>query len=324
MKLFSTSVVIALTQGEVVEEVSLLQNKVFTDDDFDAALSRATSDLPKATDATAAEVDDMVETFSQHLMKTSTALMQVSVTQKEALLRRAFQSAEVSNFVEGYVNLPEETKHKVVNSALGSEDLAKVFETMPTEDRIALLVQLDGDHMDKTVAQKTETKVTNDAAGNRKTETVTKDRNGRVVHSHTHIHNARTGQTETATQSKQHRHEHKHNSKSAQTETQTVSNGHSHSHMTNAKTGQTVTDTVSNGHRHHHDHTHTHKNGQTVTDTNTDGYRHHHDHTHQHVNGQTVTGTNTRVTGTAGHSHSHVTDGKTSVSATNGVSVRTR
>ena len=64
VKLFSASVVIALTQGEVVEEVSLLQNKVFTDDDFDAALSRATSDLPKATDATGAEVDDMVGTFS--------------------------------------------------------------------------------------------------------------------------------------------------------------------------------------------------------------------------------------------------------------------
>ena len=70
MKLFSTSVVSALTQGEVVEEVPLLQNKVFTDDDFDAALSRATSDLPKATDATGAEVDDMVGTFSQDLMKT--------------------------------------------------------------------------------------------------------------------------------------------------------------------------------------------------------------------------------------------------------------
>jgi hypothetical protein len=302
MKLFSTSVVIALTQGEVVEEVSLLQNKVFTDDDFDAALSRATSDLPKATDATAAEVDDMVETFSQHLMKTSTALMQVSVTQKEALLRRAFQSAEVSNFVEGYISLPEETKHKVVNSVLGSEDLAKVFETMPTEDRTALLVQLDGDHMDKTVAQKTETKVTNDAAGNRKTETVTKDRNGQVVHSHTHIHNARTGQTETATQSKHHKHEHKHNSKSAQTETQTATTGktpggfayvhHSHGHMTNAKTGQTVTDS-----------------------TDADGYRHHHDHTHKHENGKTGTVTNSQSTGiiytpfgsapvTLGHSHS--------------------
>merc|ERR1740117_2064190 len=161
------------------------------------------------------------------------------------------------------------TKHKVVNSALRSEDLAKVFDTMPTEDRTALLVQLDGSHMEKTVAQKTETKVTNDSAGNRKTETVTKDRNGQVVHRHTHLHNARTGQTETSTQSKQHTHQHKHNSKSAQTETQTASNGHTHGHVTNAKTGVTVTDsTGANGYQHHHDHTHTHQNGVTATATN--------------------------------------------------------
>jgi len=255
--------------AEIVKETSLLQHKLSTEDKIDSAIHRATSDLPKATSATVAEVDDMVEAFSQDLMETSTALTQVSVTQQEALLRRAFQSAEVSNFVEGYINLPEETKHKVVNSALSSEDLVEVFEAMPTAERTALLVQLDGNQMDKAVGQKTETKVTNDQAGNRKTETVTKDGNGNVVHSHTHVHNARTGQTETATRSKQHRHNHKHNSNSAQTETQTASAGHTHGHVTNAKTGVTVTDsTGANGYQHHHDHTHTHQNGVTATATN--------------------------------------------------------
>jgi len=233
--------------AEIVKETSLLQHKLSTEDKIDAAIRRATLDLPKATSATVAEVDDMVEAFSQDLMKTSTALTQVSVTQQEALLRRALQSAELSNFVEGYINLPEETKHKVVNSALSSEDLVEVFEAMPTAERTELLVQLDGNQMDKTLAQKTETKVTNDAAGNRKTETVTRDGNGNVVHSHTHVHNARTGQTETATQSKKHR----------------------HTHVTNAKTGATATDsTGANGYQHHHDHTHSRQNGVTNTGTN--------------------------------------------------------
>merc|ERR1719253_555348 len=224
----------------------------------------------------------MVETFSQDLMKT-TALMQVSDAQQAALFRRAFQSAEVSNLVDGYLNLPEVSKHKLVNSALRSDDLAKVFDTMPTEDRTALLVQLDGSHMEKTVAQKTETKVTNDAAGNRKTETVTRDRSGNVVHSHTHVHNARTGQTETATRSKQHRHDHKHNSNSAQTETQTVSTGHTHGHVTNAKTGATVTDsTGAGGYKHHHDHTYTHKVGDNYAG---------------------ITATKTRATGIDWHDH---------------------
>jgi len=298
--------------AEIVKETSLLQHKLSTEDKIDAAIHRATSDLPKATSATVAEVDDMVEAFSQDLMKTSTALTQVSVTQQEALLRRAFQSAEVSNFVEGYINLPEETKHKVVNSALSSEDLVEVFEAMPTAERTALLVQLDGNQMDKTVAQKTETKVTNDSAGNRKTETVTKDGNGNVVHSHTHVHNARTGQTETATRSKQHRHNHKHNSNSAQTETQTASTGHTHGHVTNAKTGVTVTDsTGANGYQHHHDHTHTHQNGVTATATNSrtraDGGAQDVTASHSHVqnnNGRTATATVT--SGTSG-THVHNT-----------------
>jgi hypothetical protein len=270
MQLFSTSVLIALASGEVVEEYSLLQNKVSTDDGFVGAVHRATSDMSKVTDATAAEVDGMVQTFSQDLMKTSTALMQVSVAQQAALFRRAFQSAEVSDLVDGYLNLPEVTKHKVANSALHSEDLAKVFDTMPTEERTALLVQLDGGHMEKTVAEKTKTTVTNDEAGNRVTETVTRNHNGDLVHSHRHLHNARTGQTETSTKSKHHSHEHKHNTKTSQTETQTASNGHTHSHATNAKTGVTVTDsTGANGYQHHHDHLHTHQNGVTVTATNT-------------------------------------------------------
>merc|ERR1719253_17222 len=252
----------------------------------------------------------MVETFSQDLMKT-TALMQVSDAQQAALFRRAFQSAEVSNLVDGYLNLPEVSKHKLVNSALRSDDLAKVFDTMPTEDRTALLVQLDGSHMEKTVAQKTETKVTNDAAGNRKTETVTRDRSGNVVHSHTHVHNARTGQTETATQSKQHRHDHKHNSKTAQTETQTATagTGHTHGHVTNAKTGVTVTDSTANGYSHHHDHTHTHQNGVTATATNSrtvaGGVAS--AATHSHVqNNNGATGTATVTGGTAG-THTHNT-----------------
>jgi len=310
MKLFSTSVLIALTYGEVVEETSLLQNKVLADDGYNGAVHRATSDLSKVTDATAAEVDDMVETFSQDLMKT-TALMQVSDAQQAALFRRAFQSAEVSNLVDGYLNLPEVSKHKLVNSALRSDDLAKVFDTMPTEDRTALLVQLDGSHMEKTVAQKTETKVTNDAAGNRKTETVTRDRSGNVVHSHTHVHNARTGQTETATRSKQHRHDHKHNSKTAQTETQTATagTGHTHGHVTNAKTGVTVTDSTANGYSHHHDHTHTHQNGVTATATNSrtvaGGVAS--AATHSHVqNNNGATGTATVTGGTAG-THTHRT-----------------
>jgi len=161
-----------------------------------------------------------------------------------------------------------------------------------------------GNQMEKILSKKTKTTVTNDAGGNRKTETVTRDGNGNVVHSHTHVHNARTGQTETATRSKNHRHDHKHNSKSGQTETQTASKGHTHGHVTNAKTGVTATDsTGANGYQHHHDHTHTHQNGVTVTDTNSRTRAHTgaglviDEHTHvQNNNGATGTAT----TGTHG------------------------
>jgi hypothetical protein len=165
-------------------------------------------------------------------------------------------------------------------------------------------------NLDKTVQPKTKTTVSEDAAGNKKTETVTRDRNGKLVHSHTHVHNARTGNTETATQSKDHRHSHQHNSKSAQTVTRTVSKGHTHEHLTNAKTGQTVTDsTGANGYQHHHDHTHTHVGGITGTATNSETKARsgagtvRASHSHVHIPGQGRTETVSSGTGTVTSSH---------------------
>jgi len=246
MKFFSTTVAMVLASGDD-EVASLLQANTWTQHDMDAAISRATLELPKAVKATDAEVDDMVKVLSQDLMQTSTALMQRSVSQQEALLRRASQSVEVSSFIQGYINLPEETKHKVEQSALGSEDLIQMFHTMPEQDRRALLMQLGSTPVDDAVSSKTKTethRTVDGATGDKKTHTQTV-RDGKVVHSHTHVYNRRTGQTETATKSKNHEHAHSHNS----------------------KTGKTHTDTLGpNGYQHAHNHQHTYDgDGWTVT-----------------------------------------------------------
>jgi len=303
MKLFSTTLMVALAQGDV-EEMSLMQHKVWTKDRIGAAIHRATSDLPRATEASAAEVDEIVESFTQDLMKTSTALMQVSHSQKDALLRRASQSAEVSSFIEGYINLPEETKHKVVNSALGSEDLIKVFNTMPDQHRRALLMQLDAEHMEEALAPKTKTVRSEDTVGTKVTRTETKDdRTGELLHSHTHTHRRGhdwkvtdtaypLGQTDTATTGKHgYRHNHHHQltsdlgnlGRTATTATASETKashtadaiGHSHSHQTkvDARNGpnmDTVTKTQTYKGLDRHSHTHLHAgDGVFATDTRT-------------------------------------------------------
>jgi len=330
-------VLVGLTHGGLDEVSSLLQHKAtvrvkaeaWTEDQLGVAISHATSNLPRATDATDAEVDEMVRAFSQDLTKTSTALMQASLSQKDALLRRASQSDEVSSFFEGYANLPQETKYKVVHSALGSEDLINVFQTMPEQDRRALLVQLDGNHMDQTVGAKTKTQTrkVEDAAGNKGTETVT-TRDGKLVHRHRHVHNARTGQTETVTQSKRHRHRHAHNAKTGGTETETASAGHSHRHSHKGGRSNTVS-TGANGYRHSHSHAHQHNNGVTITATSSETTAHSgakrvgHAHSHRHRPGQgTKTDTVSSDGGKVVHSHSHMHDeqiGRTNTK-TNGVS----
>jgi len=325
MKYFSASVLVGLTHGGLDEVSSLLQHKAtlvkaeaWTEDQLGVAISHATSNLPRATDATDAEVDEMVQAFSQDLTKTSTALMQASLSQKDALLRRASQSAEVSSFFEGYANLPQETKYKVANSALGSEDLINVFETMPEQDRRALLVQLDGNHMDQTLGAKTrtQTRQVEDVAGNKRTETVT-TRDGKLVHRHRHVYNARTGQTETVTQSKHHRHRHAHNAKNGGTVTETASaGGHSHQHINAGGTSATVS-TGANGYRHIHGHSHRHQNGVTITastsatktSSSADEVGHSHSYRHQPGSG-TVTNTESSR-GNWVHRHRHTHDERT-------------
>lgn len=249
MKFFCTSVVVAFVYGEG-DYFSLLQQQSWNvrQINIGEVVHRATSDMPRAIDATVAEVDEMVETFLKDLKETSIGLMQVSVSQKGALLRRASQSEEVSSFIEGYINLPEETKFRVLNSVRGSDDLIQGFLTFPEQDRRALLMQLGSSHMDETVAEKTKTTRTEDAAGNKKTKTVTDDRHGNLIHSHEHVHNAKTGKTETTTNSKN-RHVHRHRfDGSGQTWSATESfdkNGqksHTHMHGHDANTGHSRTE----------------------------------------------------------------------------------
>jgi hypothetical protein len=323
-----------------IESSSLLQSKMHKDrsDQVGPLFEHAAAELASlGIDASDAQVTVAVADFSQKLKSTAISILQMPQTEQEALLRRASQGTELSDFVKGFVSLPADVRKKVTSKALGSPEINEAYDSLPESDQQALLMQLETD-LDKATTGKSCHKVwkTNDrvkGGGEWVRECTTTSRSGNGGTTYRKWSGEGQSGTETTTTNKdgdlvhRHQHVHRHNGQGGNAKTDTTTqgkNGYLHQHGTahhyNKDTGRTDTSTNThtrsdfNGHEHSHGHSHsggmdgkTHSG--TSTHTKSDGHEHSHGHSHDHRSGEgswTTTDTDTKGAGLH-HSHHHHT-----------------
>jgi len=295
----STLIAVATATGIDAEMSSLLQSKrdsVTRADGVAPVLDRAADELRSLTSES--NVADVMASFAKELSTMATSVLQMPPTETDALFKRASQTKELSNFVESYMNLPADVKQKVDDVALDTPIMNQVYDALDPVDSRALLVQLDRATTGKSCRQTIRD-------GQRVRECSSSSKNGRGGHTYTNWNGARGSGTETTTRDKegdlvhQHTHKYTHDGRGGNARTETTTRGkddyrHGHSTSHNIVNGRTITNSASGTtfhggeNTHATSHTHTHKAGEgTITQTDTTstdsgGRTHSHGHSHAH------------------------------------------
>jgi len=294
----SSLIAVATATGMDAETSSLLQSKkdsVARVDGVAPVLDRAADALKSLTSES--NVADVMASFAKQLSTTATSVLQMPPTEKDALIKRASQTKELSNFVKSYMNLPADVKQKVDDVALDTPIMNQVYDALDPVDSRALLVQLDratsGKNCRKTIR-----------AGHEVRECSTYTRNGQGGHWHSNWNGDRGSGTETVTRAKDgdlvhsHNHQYSHDGSGGNARTETTTRGkdnyrHGHSTSHQIVNGRTITNSASGTTFHGGDnthatsHSHTHKAGEgtttnTATTSTEDGQRTH-GHSHSHA-----------------------------------------
>jgi len=277
-----------------LETSSLLQSKrdsITRVDTVSPVLDRAAVELRSLT--AESDVEHVMASFAAELKSTANSMIQLPSNEKDALLQRASQTKELTNFVESYVQLSEDIKKKVDDAALNTPIMNQVYDSLGQADSHALLMQLDRATTGKRCYYTTRN-------GERVRECTSSSSNGRGGHSHRHWHGDRGSGTETITRNKDGELVHR----------------HFHEYRHDGSGGNAQTDTVTQGKdSYRHDHGHRHRidgNGRTFTNTNSGTTfhggenTHSHSHEHNHAIGEsTNTQTNTVSTDSGGRFHGH-------------------